>query len=87
MEIFNYENYEDMLAFVQSYMQDKEFTVLDNQTIIHPESLGVEIRILSTRETNNVAVASVFVLHFGTREDIEGQIDMKIEELKRLRAT
>ncbi|WAT79064.1 hypothetical protein [Bacillus safensis] len=87
MEIFNYENYEDMLAFAQSYIQDKEFTILDNPTFIHPESLGVEIRILSTRGTNNVAVASVFVLHFGTREDIKGQLDMKIEELKRLRTT
>ncbi|ALM28924.1 hypothetical protein AMR71_09505 [Bacillus altitudinis] len=82
MEIFNHENYEDMLAFVQSYIQDKEFTVFDHPTLIHPESFGVEIKIASTRKINNVA--SRFVLHFGTREDIEGQMDMKIEELKRL---
>ncbi|MGG0610959.1 hypothetical protein [Bacillus altitudinis] len=84
-EVFNHENYEDMVAFVQSYIQDKEFTILDNPTFIHPESLGVEIKMKSKWRFNNVG--SVFTLFFGTHEDVKNQLDYKIEELKRLRVT
>lgn len=84
-EVFDHENIGDMLGFVQSYIQDKEFTILDDPTYAHAESLGIEIKIKSTWRFNNVG--SQFVLFFGTREDIEDQIDMKIEELKRLRFT
>ncbi|WP_144455634.1 hypothetical protein [Bacillus pumilus] len=84
-EVFDHENIGDMLSFVQSYIQDKEFTILDHPTHAHAESLGIEIKMKSTWRFNNVG--SLFTLFFGTREDIEDQIDMKIEELKRLRVT
>jgi|GEM_PF-4495310 len=84
-EVFNHENIGDMLSFVQSYIQDKEFVIIDHPTHPHAESLGIEIKMKSTWRVNNVE--SEFVLFFGTREEIEDQIDMKIEELKRRRVT
>ncbi|WP_350303455.1 hypothetical protein [Bacillus pumilus] len=85
MELFNHQNCGDMLGFVQSYIQDKEFVIPDYATHTHAESLGIDIYMKSTWRFNNVG--SLFTLFFGTREDIEDQIDMKIEELKRLRVT
>ncbi|RKE76741.1 hypothetical protein [Bacillus safensis] len=82
-DVFNHENIGDMLVFVQSYIQDKEFIILDHPTYAHGGSLGIEIKIKSTWRFNNVG--SQFVLFFGTQEDIKDQIDMKIEELRRLR--
>ncbi|WP_339205833.1 hypothetical protein NSQ36_12255 [Bacillus sp. FSL W8-1143] len=85
MELFNHQNCGDMLGFVQSYIQDKEFVILDYPTHAHAESLGIDIYMKSTWRFNNVG--SLFTLFFGTWEDIQDQIDMKIEELKRLRVT
>ncbi|MFM2573780.1 hypothetical protein [Bacillus safensis] len=84
-EVFNHENIGDMRDFVQSYIQDKEFVIPDYPTHAHAESLGIDIYMKSTWRFHNVG--SLFTLFFGTREDIEDQINMKIEELKRLRVT
>lgn len=84
-EVFNHENIGDMLSFVQSYIQDKEFVIIDHPTHPHAESLGIEIKMKSTWRVNNVG--SEFTLFFGTHEDVKNQLDYKIEELKGLRVT
>ncbi|WHF29120.1 hypothetical protein QJS65_20455 (plasmid) [Bacillus altitudinis] len=84
-EVFNHENIGDMIGFVESYIQDKEFVIHDYATHAHAESLGIDIYMKSTWRFNNVG--SLFTLFFGTHEDVKNQLDYKIEELKRLRVT
>lgn len=84
-EEFNYHNLNDMTNFATRYIQDKGFTFVVHPTFTYEDSLGTELHISSTWRYNNVA--DIFVLYFGTREDIKDQLDSKINELINIRLT
>ncbi|CUB15728.1 hypothetical protein BN2127_JRS3_00484 [Bacillus safensis] len=72
-----------MINFAWSYIHEKGFTFIEYVTLTGVNDPGQKMKISFNESYNNVT--SLFVLKFGTEDEIKEQLDLKMTELYEIR--